>query len=142
MAASPSNIGKSLLKFFKPVLVALPHRPGRPGAQPKGEEQSAAFQLLRFKRDEAAQKRPEAEARPDTPPIPIKVPTHWLEFILNLLLVCRRVSEKMRQKIGISAYRYSVEGITQQRIKTVGSIIDVRPEYDKRVLTGKRRRSA
>jgi len=141
MATSPSNIGKSLLKFFKPIVVTLPHRPGRPGAPARGsgDEQSEAFQLLHFKREEAEAKNREPEAA-DAAPLPIpKVPTHWLEFVLTLLAMCRKVSERMRQRIGINAYRQSVEGLTQQKIQTVGALIDISPELGDRP---KKRRAA
>jgi hypothetical protein len=138
MSQTLGRIGKSLLKFIKPVRVTLPHhQPKDPGQfeQPKQE-----FKLLRFKKPDPSkagvqekEKQPLEQTEKSATSVEVsgtsshvheKAPAHWLELVVGLLASCRRASVKMRQRIGIETYRRALQARGQTKIQTVGSIID------------------
>ncbi len=140
MAYTLQRIGKSLVKYFKPIRVVPPHVPGqKPEGDAQGESQKG-FRLLKFKkpaRDKVAESKEllrsgtvveETELETKQPSLPEKTPAQWLEMVVFLLGACKRVSQKMTRKIGLASYKHAVLGRGSSKIKTLGSIVDTKAE--------------
>ncbi len=122
------RIGRSLVKYFNPIRTTSAHR-----QEWEGESQKQQH----AKPKERA--RPDAVFKPESiGPSPassteissaIKPVHSWLELVLFLLESCRMFSKRLTQRVGIQSYRAAVMRRTEQKIKTIGSIIDARPEY-------------
>lgn len=139
MSSSFGRVGKALVKYFKPIVLALPHIKGQPRVQSTTQTQAQnSFQLLRFKKpklqEQTSPDRDKAPASINIPeaetaaPAPSgKTPAHWIELVLYLLGACRRLSLRMRQKVGFQTYQAILTSKGKQKLKTVGSIIDATP---------------
>jgi len=145
VAYTIQKIGKSLVKYFKPVRVIPPHTPGDERAGPDvvsgnlDEESKKAFRLLKFKKpthdrvaelkaalrsgesDEAAE---EAAAAKDIANLPEQVPTQWIELVVFLLSACKRASHKIRKRIALESYRLAISSKNKTRVRTLGSIVN------------------
>jgi hypothetical protein len=132
VAYTLNRIGKSLVKFFRPVRVALPHHPETGDSSRKREDLRKGFRLFTGKRpeDEALKQEITSAATPsetevaELPPVPEKPPASWLELVEFLLTTCRRLSDRMRRKVGLETYRNAVQWRGQHRLKAIGSIVD------------------
>jgi len=143
VAYTIQKIGKSLVKFFKPVRVIPPHVPGDPKSITGPESVSGnldedgkkAYRLLRFKKPEqdhlaehkaalrSGVEEQEAEAK-DLPQIPTQVPGQWIELVVMLLGACKKASHKIRKKIALDSYRVALSSRNKTKIRTVGSIVN------------------
>ena len=134
MASPLSRIGKSLVKYFKPIRIAPVHEEGQsptPSIQSSTDSASTpkkGFRLLRFKKGEKNQvPENQLEAVQETP-LPEVAPSHWLDLVIYLLMACKKASVKMRKAMGVNAYRNAVLNQSKQKIQTVGSIVNATGE--------------
>lgn len=158
MSSQLRRVGKSLLKYFKPIRVAFPHdAPRMPDAhvtiQELPEEGKKAvprsFADLRKKGqpgkgdnklgfsklvEEPAVSGAKPEAASDLPPpLPKKETKHWLSLVTHLLLACRKLTDRMEWGRGVSTYRAMSRGQNDGQFSgIVGSIIDTLPEEEKK----------
>ena len=143
MAYNLQRIGKSLVKYFKPIRVAAPHIPGQ---KPNDRDESQkGFRLLKFKKpgpDAVAESKakvssgtvPEETAlEVQQPALPEKAHTQWLDMVAHLLGACKRVSQKMTRKMGMANYKKAVLGRGTHKLKTLGSIVDTKGMVDELV---------
>lgn len=135
MPSTSQKVGKSLLRYFRPIRIGHPE-----------QETSKSFQLLKFKRKggepsakpipplERIQAEAEAEAEAaaaqgaEALDIRGKEPANWLDLVLHILAFCRKASRKMGQKIGTREYQRVLDGQIRQKIRVVGSIINTDTE--------------
>lgn len=136
------RIGKSLVKYFKPIRVAKPHLPGQSLSDAQsgstGEnlagENRAKFKLLKFKKpaqDKFAESRAKVNAAEETAleaieqvQLPEKAPAQWLELVVGLLGACKRVTQKVRKKMGIQTYAAIIANRSKAKFQTLGSIVN------------------
>jgi hypothetical protein len=133
------RIGKSLLKYFKPVRVAPPHYTEREitDESPQGEN---VVRLFDFKEPEDKYHKAKArglsgvevpesadEAAATSLPPPPKGPVPWLDLVLYLVGSCRKASNKVNRRTGLEKYRHALEG--RGRKSAVGNIVDATPTY-------------
>ncbi|MBI3557740.1 MAG: hypothetical protein HY074_15880 [Deltaproteobacteria bacterium] len=149
MAYTLQRIGKSLVKYFKPIRVVPPHVPGdsrTEGGQGKSSddqgESQKGFRLLKFKKPAAVHDKfgeskdrlrsgvvvEETALEVQPSQLPEKTPTQWLEMVVFLLGACKRVSQKMTRKMGLAGYKAAVLGRGTHKLRTLGSIVDTRGE--------------
>lgn len=135
------KIGKSLLKFFKPVRVAPPHSKPQEYVPPDLSKESKSFALLRFRKKgqgpdantAGVERENRVPAETNLPAVDEHhqiidtVPKQWLELVVSLLSVCRRASGAMRRKVGLDTYRRMLANKGHNKIQTVGSIVDTTP---------------
>ena len=134
MPSTSQKVGKSLLRYFRPIRIGHPEQ----------QETSKGFQLLKFKRKgeepsgkpipPLARTQPETEADAATAQSAEalddrgKEPANWLDLVLHLLTYCKKASRKMGQKIGTREYQRVLDGQIQRKIRVVGSIINTDTE--------------
>ena len=144
-------MGKSLLKYFKPVKITLPHsRPYAPeeveslnnssASDLNSESLKSEFKLIQFKKKDAkptqVPKAQETELAQEIQPAVSKETdgnqkkfdknhTHWIELILTLLHACKKASDNMRLRVGIQTYKKALQGKGQHKIRTLGSIVNI-----------------
>lgn len=149
MAYTLPRIGKALVKFLKPVRTAPPHLPGMVIASQHGPASGITqsndnsneaslkqgFRLLKFKkpaRDPFAESKDriktgiENDATDSLTPesLQSKAPTQWIDLVVHLMGTCKRVTTKVRKRVGMESYRLSVAAKGRHKIKIVGSIVD------------------
>jgi hypothetical protein len=131
MSTPLSRIGKSLIKYFKPIRVTPPHRfeqhpDSSSGFSSPQKQQPQKTIVLKAKKDFQSVKLdnlPEpAPLKPDA-----EKPSHWLDLVVYLLAACKRVSEKMKKKSGFETYQKTQTDRGKQKFQSVGSIIDTVP---------------
>jgi hypothetical protein len=158
--SSFGRIGKSLLKYLKPVRTAQPHdeayekkraKLAEQEASPKiikaseiteigdpSQEQKKGFRLLQLKKSKkqtneqikAAEAVKLAESTEREEIKLEKANPQWLELVIHLLTVCRRVSEKMKHSMGIRRYQEAATAASTKRVKMVGGIINTNQDYN------------
>ncbi|MGE4232616.1 MAG: hypothetical protein AB7F43_04730 [Bacteriovoracia bacterium] len=122
------RIGKALLLFFKPVKTVLPHQ--KPFvSQTKITDFPTEFnnQLPKRRPLENAKlfqiaKPPEVRKEIEIPP-PRKGAS-WIELVIYLLAICRRVSSKMKYALGRDEYQEFAQGKNKMSLWARGTIID------------------
>lgn len=133
MSQALNRIGKSLIKYFKPVRVAQPH------FEDQGQSARKSFRLFNVKKaaeETQSKKQPAAPKKTEEPlvsdlaPLPEKPPGHWLELVVYLLGACKKVSDKMRRKSGIATYQTAAQQRGREKLMAVGTIVDTTPLYD------------
>lgn len=133
MPSTSQKVGKSLLRYFRPIRIGHPE-----------QETPKSFQLLKFKRKEGEpsakpippleriQAEIEAEAAAaqgaEAPGARGKEPANWLDLVLHILAFCKKASKTMGQKIGTREYQRVLDGQVRQKIRVVGSIINTDTE--------------
>lgn len=129
-----TRVGRSLVLYFKPVLVIPPHRtpfPARPLFDRKktkktqsDNEKKNAFRVLKFKKQasEASESQPETDLNPP--------PKDWISMVVSLLKACRGVSAKMRRARGTAVYQDAVQGRGKLFGKARGNILDQVSQFD------------
>ncbi len=133
MPSTSQKVGKSLIRYFRPIRVGHPE-----------QETSKGFQLLKFKRkgEEPSAKpippleriQTEVEAKAAAAQVAEaldargKEPASWLDLVLHILAFCKKTSKKMGQKIGTREYQRVLDGQIRQKIRVVGSIINTDTE--------------
>ncbi|MBI2604526.1 MAG: hypothetical protein HYW49_00450 [Deltaproteobacteria bacterium] len=133
MPSTSQKVGKSLLRYFRPIRIGHPE-----------QETSKKFQLLKFKRGgeepstkpipplERIQAVAEAEAAAaqvaEALDVRGKEPANWLELVLRILAFCKKTSRKTGQKIGTREYQRVLDGQIRRKIRVVGSIINTDTE--------------
>lgn len=142
MAYTIQRIGKSLIKFFKPIRVAPPHLPeehrsASPTSVLNKDDQEKArhtFKLLKFKKPDTAKKgtaesekvRPDEDGVIDLSPatLPDKGNAQWLDLVVFLLNACKRASLKMKKRMGLETYRATMVARGKSKFQTRGSIVN------------------
>lgn len=132
------RVSKSLKKFIKPIRVALPHYPSKSAPKPGTEDPKHTFKLLRFKRpnlEKDPKKLPidkqtiavsdESATQVATPPEPtLSEKAQWIELVIHLLGLCRKLSQRMKMGIGINSYNKALMSRGQSKLRALGSILD------------------
>ena len=139
MSTPQERIGKSLLKYFKPVRIGSPHIPGVASldaarAESQGESHVRLVEFEATSEDRYAKAKARGlsgldgeeaqESAAELPPPP-KGPVPWLDLVLYLVGSCRHVSKRITRKTGLESYRRAVEN--HGRKQAVGNIVDAVP---------------
>ena len=149
VSSTLNRIGKSLVKYLKPLRVAPPHYPGASENQDSAGDPKkrilASFTRSKFdsgtfespgeeQHSNSEQKIASASGSKDEPtPPPVNEPPQpeqqasWVDRALYLLTVCSRTSLKMQKNVGFSTYQKSLLNRGKDKLQTVGSIIDTVP---------------
>ena len=136
------RVGRALTQYFKPVRMAPPHAK----EQTTFDVDSLVkpnFRLIKFKsraqikaEEDAVrvQQALDASSKPNQEladvPIPDKPITNWLDLVVYLLRVCRRVSQRLKDKAGYNEYQKMFLAKGSKKLKAVGSIIDATEKLD------------
>ena len=145
MSSTLGRIGKSLVKYFKPIRVTPPHHQKKDSSHFESlasrenpqQDLKKGFKLIKFKKpatptpeetEDLALQNEQSEIQSlsvaKSTPGAQKAPMQWIELVVGLLAACRRASQKMRRKMGIETYRKSIMARGQNKIQSLGSIVD------------------
>lgn len=138
MAYTLPRVGKSLVKFFKPIRVAAPHLPNekrdenqsRFAPESISEDLSKGFRRLEFKKPDdkfaEAKAKVAAEVQEDLPEpqLPDKANGQWLELVVYLFSTCKRAASKMKKRSGTAIYKNALQNKNASKFQTRGSIIN------------------
>lgn len=116
MAAASQKIGKSLLKFFKPIKIGFPDQ--------QEKSKSKGFQVLSFKKPEIKSEELKKETKRAEEVPPPNPDANWVEAITYIVDVCKKASDHMGHKIAVPAYKKAANSKVAQKIKFVGSIVN------------------
>jgi len=139
-----NRLAKSLLRFLRPIRVGFPRSPGDP--KPRHHSKTASGNLLESKIaaptpglvqpnnnplppkelvPKVSKNLPSSEETDTDPTAPLdKTPAQWLDLVVYLLTACKKASNKIRSRKGVSSYQKEMGARGSARIKAVGSIID------------------
>ena len=119
MSASSQRVGKSLLKFFKPVKLTKPVK--------QDPHSSKDFQKQNLKTEQA---KPEAaacglEANESNEILaPPQSNANWVEMINYILAVCKKASIKFSHRVASPACKEALNAKAAGKIKFIGSIVN------------------
>ncbi len=134
MAVNAKLIGKSLLKYLKPIRIGYTDRD-------PSEKRSSGFQIFNFNKEKNKSKQtlqnPTAQienksATQDKNEYPqteetsvINESDTWINHVESIVKLCKKVSGKMTGRFGQASYKYVIDNQVRQKIKVVGSIVNV-----------------